>query len=532
MASDDEKEITRELNIQIHAIRAAPKGSEKTVSQERELLKRMIGLVSSPYITVKIVVARHIPVYIKSFEDLEDDAINAVYDLCEDQESTVRMEGYRAITQISTFFPKHVKRNADVLVQLLQSDERREVLIVSRQLLLHLDLDPAVTLNVLCDQIVPPEVPVDEEDQAVRDRLRSLVIEFMRGMAAKGSILRHSTKSELGPDTVLVNRVMSAISRLSPSDGDILFKDIILDLPAYEEGSQRSRDLLRNLVEEAESCYRSEAGEDSDNTSLTHTRHLMSLAAIVAVQRRLTSSVPIVQFWCPNKISTAMLGRLSEDLQLFVFDNVLNAYGELSSDALQTKDFKAIRTSLVDALTPLLSRFVTAQGSAHRVWSAYKALLTVYKQHAAETKWQVPPSLMTTLRDLQAQAEEITNLSDEEKEQKTCLRQVQDLTLSLLDSSTASAPASSNSKGISSHIHKNNAGPVHINHQVRRRRRQHVKWLPPFRQAHAQETLGKSSNQHHSQDDRTQYPRQLRVWPETLPSSTRRLAHKALCLLS
>ena len=44
----------------------------------------------SPYSSLKSFAANNIKVFIKEFEDLQDDAINAVYDLCEDQDPRVR----------------------------------------------------------------------------------------------------------------------------------------------------------------------------------------------------------------------------------------------------------------------------------------------------------------------------------------------------------------------------------------------------------------------------------------------------------
>ena len=83
--------------------------------------------------------------FFKAFPDLEEDAINAIYDLCEDQDQNVRImlpprfyppgadptffcfqiriQGYNAVVQMSKEQPGWVERNVDVLVQLLQSGE-------------------------------------------------------------------------------------------------------------------------------------------------------------------------------------------------------------------------------------------------------------------------------------------------------------------------------------------------------------------------------------------------------------------------
>ena len=46
-------------------------------------------------------------------------------------------------------------------------------------LIRHLELDSKVVLGVLCDQIVPPDEPMEVEDRAIRERLRGLVVAFL-----------------------------------------------------------------------------------------------------------------------------------------------------------------------------------------------------------------------------------------------------------------------------------------------------------------------------------------------------------------
>lgn len=89
-------------------------------------------------------------------------------------------------------------------------DEPEEVEVVEQQLTEHLDMDPNVTLGVLCDQIVPPEEPMDEEDQAIRDRLRSLVLGFMVGRAKRAIVERHAQPAE----AVLVDGLVKVRGRL------------------------------------------------------------------------------------------------------------------------------------------------------------------------------------------------------------------------------------------------------------------------------------------------------------------------------
>ena len=79
----------------------------------------------------------------------------------------------------------------------IPSDEPEEVEVVEHQLTEHLDMDPQVTLGVLCDQIIPLEEPLEEEDPAIRDRLRSLVLGFMTGRAKRALVERHAQPTEV-----------------------------------------------------------------------------------------------------------------------------------------------------------------------------------------------------------------------------------------------------------------------------------------------------------------------------------------------
>jgi hypothetical protein len=52
-------------------------------------LEKLISLSHSRHDSLKIYAAENIPDFVTSFPDLEEDAINAVYDICEDQSQKV-----------------------------------------------------------------------------------------------------------------------------------------------------------------------------------------------------------------------------------------------------------------------------------------------------------------------------------------------------------------------------------------------------------------------------------------------------------
>lgn len=110
----------------------------------------------------------------------------------------IRIAGYGAITSVSEVDRSWLLRNADVLVQLLQSgvccancftwieltrlllDDSDEVGVVKRALIKHVDLDARSTLQVLCDQCVyKAEDLADEDERMLRARLRTLVLQFL-----------------------------------------------------------------------------------------------------------------------------------------------------------------------------------------------------------------------------------------------------------------------------------------------------------------------------------------------------------------
>ena len=80
--------------------------------------------------------------------------------------------------------------------------------VVKKALTEHLDMDPKVTLGVLCDQVSPPDESMDDEEQAIRDRLRSLVLSFLTGEAKRAIVERHAVPSSVAEE-VLINSLLA-----------------------------------------------------------------------------------------------------------------------------------------------------------------------------------------------------------------------------------------------------------------------------------------------------------------------------------
>jgi hypothetical protein len=51
--------------------------------------------------------------------------------------------------------------------------------VVKTAIIQHLELDSKITLSIFCDQIVPPDEPMEDEVKVTRQRLRTLVVAFL-----------------------------------------------------------------------------------------------------------------------------------------------------------------------------------------------------------------------------------------------------------------------------------------------------------------------------------------------------------------
>ncbi|KAI0319003.1 apoptosis inhibitory protein 5-domain-containing protein [Amylostereum chailletii] len=327
-AVEQEREI-RDL------IRRAERTPVPTNPLRRDALKRLIKLSRAPQASLKKLAADNISKFFKVFPDLEEDAINAIYDLCEDQDFKVRADGYKAIVIMSKQQPKWVKRNADVLVQLLQSDEQEEVTRVKRSLASHLDLNAVVTLGVLCDQIVPQDAPLDEDDKAMRDRLRMLVIAFICNDAKQSIVERHASKAGSQPENVLIEGLLKAVSKLGPSDAEKIIKDILLYLPSFQgRFTSRGNELLLVLLDRAKSSLEEDLSTGNDCTTLQRTRSFLDLALFLSVERSVSDPSHVLRFYGDSSLAKRdTQERLSKDARVFLMmfiADVWTACGDIS----------------------------------------------------------------------------------------------------------------------------------------------------------------------------------------------------------
>ncbi|KAJ7502500.1 apoptosis inhibitory protein 5-domain-containing protein [Mycena galericulata] len=385
-------------------IRHASGSSEKSGVLRRKALNKLIDLTHTPNTPLKILAAKTIPELFNDFPDLEEAAINAVYDLCEDQSATVRKEGYDAITAVSKAANKWVKRNTDVLLQLLQSDEPDEVVVVKQALIAHLNLDPRVTLGVLCDQIMPAvDATVDPDELYMRDRLRTLVLAFLTDEAKQVIVEKHAVPGS-DAESVLVDGLLTALPKLTPTDTDIIVKQLLLDLHSFRSGSTRGKALLITLLEKAQTCLKTDA--KAPIPTLATTRFYMDLMAYVAIEKSLGSPIDLLRFYLPALVTKMTIPKFSADDQNFIICSMAETLAacEEVNKGPDSAQLSILRNHSV-AAAPNLFECLVNSGIAHeRPRNACKVLLQACLRRKAEG-WTVPAHLRSLLETLRAKSE-------------------------------------------------------------------------------------------------------------------------------
>ncbi|KAF7376656.1 ArAE-2 domain-containing protein [Mycena sanguinolenta] len=381
-------------------IRQANANREKSGDLRLKALHKLIDLTRTQKTSLKILAAKNIPFLFSDFQDEEEAAINAV-----------RKEGYNAITAISKVANKWVKRNTDVLLQLLQSDEPDEVIVVKQALIEHLDLDPRVTLGVLCDQLLPAETSmVDPDELYMRDRLRTLVLAFLTGEAKEAILERHALPKSEG-EGVLIEGILAAIPILTPPDTDIVVKQLLLQLHSFRLGSSRSNVLLPVLVNKAKLCLKADVLQQ--RPSLATTRFYMELMAHIAVEKSIGSPMDLLRFYLPDLVSKGSLQRFSPSDQIFVICNMAEALAACEKDVNTShpSQLSVLRNQSVEASPNLFECLARAGMANERSRSACRVILQSCLHRKGEG-WKVPAHFRSPLETLRTKSEQFKDVQD------------------------------------------------------------------------------------------------------------------------
>ena len=109
-----------------------------------------------------------------------DTAIDALLDLCEDDDMTIRRHAIKELPNICKQNKEYVPKMADVLAQLLQTEDNQELQVVNQSLTTLAKCDPQGFFGGLFSQIIVGEEVVRERAiKFLKDRLKQIPQEIM-----------------------------------------------------------------------------------------------------------------------------------------------------------------------------------------------------------------------------------------------------------------------------------------------------------------------------------------------------------------
>ncbi|KAK9497593.1 hypothetical protein O3M35_004292 [Rhynocoris fuscipes] len=101
----------------------------------------------------KRLASQFIPVFFKHFPELSDAAIEAIFDLCEDPDQSIRKYAFKELPVLCRDCPSQTKKVASVLSQLLVVQDLSELRIIHTALLALFKIDATATIHGICTQV-------------------------------------------------------------------------------------------------------------------------------------------------------------------------------------------------------------------------------------------------------------------------------------------------------------------------------------------------------------------------------------------
>jgi hypothetical protein len=123
--------------------------------------------------------AQFISRYFATFPNQEEEALNALFDLCEDDEPSIRRQSITSLGVVCRGKPALVPKVADILAQLLQMDDAAEVNCVNSALVALLRVHAKGTLTGLFYQLD------NNRDEIIRDRVLRFLLSKIQSLSTE-----------------------------------------------------------------------------------------------------------------------------------------------------------------------------------------------------------------------------------------------------------------------------------------------------------------------------------------------------------
>uniref|UniRef100_A0A4W3JF64 Apoptosis inhibitor 5 n=1 Tax=Callorhinchus milii TaxID=7868 RepID=A0A4W3JF64_CALMI len=184
----------------------------------------------------KRLAAQFIPKFFKHFPELADSAINAQLDLCEDEDLSIRRQAIKELPQFAT--GENLPRVADILTQLLQTDDNAEFNLVNNALISIFKIDAKGTLGGLFTQIMQGEDIVRERAiKFLSTKLKALPEEVMT-KEVEEYIFVESKKvldDVTGEEFVLFMKILSGLKNLQTVSGRQQLVELVAEQADLEQ---------------------------------------------------------------------------------------------------------------------------------------------------------------------------------------------------------------------------------------------------------------------------------------------------------
>ncbi|CAG5055936.1 unnamed protein product [Parnassius apollo] len=139
---------------------------------EKEYLEILAAVKGSD--KEKRLASQFIAKFFNSFPNLAEQAIEAQFDLCEDDDVAIRKQAIKDLPIMCKTNKEHTQRIADILAQLLQSDDATEINVITNSLVTILKNDPKGALTGLFSQIHQ-----STDSEVTNDVIRERCIKFL-----------------------------------------------------------------------------------------------------------------------------------------------------------------------------------------------------------------------------------------------------------------------------------------------------------------------------------------------------------------
>jgi len=177
-----------------------------------------------------------VPRYFKFFIKQQQEAVNAMIDLCEDPDVHIRILAVRGFPEMCKSSESSISKISNILCQLLQAEDLRELDNVKHNLVLLLRLNPKVVLDQLFSQIL-------NRDEVLRSR----AIQFLKDKVfpLKEEILYPNPEVE----STLAENIKKALKDVNGEEFK-LFIDFLSNLKSFK--GEKSKEILELIAEQAD----------------------------------------------------------------------------------------------------------------------------------------------------------------------------------------------------------------------------------------------------------------------------------------